>query len=55
MTKLFNANNQFIEYMKISLVSDKNQIIANIKTIEKYLLGDSDKNWKMPIRLIVFG
>ena len=42
MTKLFNANNQFIEYMKISLVSDKNQINANIKTIEKYLMGDSD-------------
>lgn len=55
MTKLFNANNQFIEYMKISLVSDKNQIIANIKTIEKYLMGDSDNDFDIMAKHISHG
>lgn len=41
--------------MKISLVLDKNQIIANIKTIEKYLMGDSDNDFDIMAKHISHG
>lgn len=41
--------------MKTSLVLNKNQIITNIKTIEKYLMGDSDNDFDIMAKYISHG
>lgn len=41
--------------MKTSLVLNKNQIITNIKTIEKYLMGDSDNDFDTMAKYISHG
>ena len=41
--------------MKTSLVLNRSQIITNIKTIEKYLMGDSDNDFNIMAKYISHG